>query len=131
MKMPKKAIYEAIIETMTTGECLIDPQIIIKLCQNEINIMDKRAANAKIKAAANKAINDDLTAQLKGLLAATPKTINDFIAALDDETLSTQKIAYRLNYLAQEGIAEKVDVKIQEENTKSKHAVAYRRANDS
>ena len=53
-KITKREMYEAIAEAMKTGECRYDPAEVISFCENEIDLLDKKAAKAKERAAANR-----------------------------------------------------------------------------
>ena len=82
-KITKKAMYEAIAEAMDTGSCKFSPDAVKEFCMNEIELLDKKAAKAKERAAAKKAAaavakyaqehpNAKLTAEITGgALAAT------------------------------------------------------------
>ena len=54
-KITKREMYEAIAEAMKTGECRYDPAEVISFCENEIDLLDKKAAKAKERAAAKAA----------------------------------------------------------------------------
>lgn len=128
-KVSKKVVYQAIIDAMTTGECTMDPQIIIKMCQNEINMLERRQDKAKERAAEKKAANDELTALIEDLLTNEYQTVADFINQLNDKNMSQQKVVYRLSALAKAGIAEKGEVKVPgSEGSRARTVVAYKLA---
>ena len=45
-KITKRDMYEAIIGAMKTGEIKYAPDEVIAFCQNEIELLDKKAAKA-------------------------------------------------------------------------------------
>lgn len=127
-KVSKKVVYQAIIDAMTTGECTMDPQVIINMCQNEIDMMERRYVKSRERAAQKRAA-DELTDRIESLLTDEFQTVADFIAQLGDENMSQQKVVYRLSALAKAGIAEKSEVKVPgAEGSKARNVVAYKLA---
>lgn len=128
-KVSKKVIYQAIIDTMNTGECTMDPQVIIDMCQNEIDMLERRYDKARERAAEKKAANDELTALIEDLLTNEYQTVADIVNQLNDENMSQQKVVYRLSALAKAGIAEKGEVKVPgSEGSRARTVVAYKLA---
>ena len=128
MKISKKVIYQAIIDAMTTGECTMDPQVIINMCQNEIDMMERRYVKSRERAAQKRA-SDELTDRIEQLLTDEFQTVADFVAQLNDENMSQQKVVYRLSALAKAGVAEKGEVKVPgTEGSKARNVVAYKLA---
>ena len=54
-KITKREKYEAIAKAMETGECKYAPDVVFEFCENEIALLDKKAAKAKERAATKKA----------------------------------------------------------------------------
>lgn len=128
-KVSKKVIYQAIIDTMNTGECTMDPQVIIDMCQNEIDMLERRYDKARERAAEKKAANDELTTRIENLLTDNYQTVADIVNQLNDENISQQKVVYRLSALAKANIAEKSEVKVPGcEGSKARTVVAYKLA---
>ena len=114
-KLTKKDFYNAIKDAMVTGECSIDPNEVIAFCENEIEMLDKKAAKAKERQAAKKAEGDELTEIVKEALTDEFQLASDIAAGLVgkvDEDVSLHKIQYRLGALVKAGEAESTDVKI-------------------
>ena len=87
-KITKREMYEAIAEAMKTGECRYDPAEVISFCENEIDLLDKKAAKAKERAAAKAAEGDILTALVRAALTTDEfKSIADVTAMVAEEEL--------------------------------------------
>ena len=120
-KITKREMYEAIAEAMKTGECRYDPAEVISFCENEIDLLDKKAAKAKERAAAKAAEGDILTALVRAAL-----TTDEFKSIAD----VTAKVSYRLSSLVKAGEAEKSEITIPATETSKKRTVnGYRRLN--
>jgi hypothetical protein len=132
-KITKRDIYTAIQKMAMDGNMHIEDfgegitdETIVEFCANELAILDKKKvakANTKKDAKA-----DELTETIRGLLTSEPQTIADITAQVNDENATVAKCQYRLNALAKEGFAEKFEVAIENEEGKTKHVVAYAKA---
>lgn len=131
-KYTKKQIFNAVIEAMQTGECTVAPDVIIDFMQREINSLDRKAETAKARAAEKKVESDELSNRIYAMLTDTPQTINDILAALNEEDLTNNKVSSRLAKMAKGEIAdkpcEKVEVSVPNADGKSRKLVAYKLA---
>ena len=128
-KITKRGMYEAIIGAMETGEIKYAPDDVIAFCQNEIELLDKKAAKAKERAAAKSAENDEIMDKVRDVLSPNDfMPIADVVKAIGDPDLTAAKVQYRLRKLAEANEAEKTEVTIAGvEGTKPRKVVAYRR----
>ena len=128
-KITKRDMYEAIIGAMETGEIKYAPDDVIAFCQNEIELLDKKAAKAKERAAAKSAENDEIMDKVRDVLSPNDfMPIADVVKAIGDPDLTAAKVQYRLRKLAEANEAEKTEVTIAGvEGTKPRKVVAYRR----
>ena len=115
-KLTKREVLVAImegIETKDFGDVTIED--IVAYCENEIELLDKKAVKAKERQAAKKAEGDELTEAVKAALTAEFAT-RDVIAVKVAETFgedaSVAKVGYRLTQLVKSGEAVSEDIKI-------------------
>lgn len=101
----------------------------------EIAGLDKRAEQAKARAAKAKQEGDELRETIYGVLTDEPQTMAEILAAVQnvtgDTTLTTNKLVPRLSALADEtvGKAVRTEVTIKAtEGGKSRTLAAYKRA---
>lgn len=135
-KITKRSIYEALAAAAKDGVLHIEDfnpdlsdTVVAEFCDNEIALLDKKAAKAKETAAKKKAEGDDLTEAVTAVLTETPQTIADIAAQITMEESTVSKCQYRLNQLAKNGVAVKSEVVIPgSEGTKSRRVVAYAKA---
>lgn len=133
-KIIKRDMYNYIAETMKTGECPVDPQEVIAFCENEIALLDKKAAKAKERAATKAAAVDELTEQVYEVLSTDEfMTIADVTAKVAETNadVTVSKVSYRLSKLTKADKLEKTEVTIAaSEGGKSRKVVAYRKIAD-
>lgn len=132
-KLTKREVLVAIkegIETKDFGDVTVED--IVAYCENEIELLDKKAVKAKERQAAKKAEGDELTEAVKAALTAefaTRDAITLKVAETFGEEASVAKIGYRITKLVKEGIAEASDVKIAAtETSKARTVKAYKLA---
>ena len=115
-KITKKEMFEAIKVGCTTGEWTVSDVEIAEFCENEIALLDKKAAKAKERQAAKKAEGDELTDIVKSVLTdefqVTADIAKAVLEATGNEENTIHKISYRLGQLVKNGEAESTDVKI-------------------
>lgn len=130
-KITKRAMYEAIAETMRTGECKYSPEDVIAFCDKEIAALDKKAAKAKERAAAKAAEGDALTEQVAAVLTTDEfQPIADIAAAvaIDAPDATVSKVTYRLTQLVKNGVAEKQEITVPGgEGAKARKVQGYRK----
>lgn len=135
-KLTKRNIYTALINYAENGimefegengAIEIAPEDIKAFAENEIALLDKKAAKAKENAAKKKEEGDELYDAVHAALTDEFMTIADVAAAIEGEDVTVSKVTYRLNKLVAAGLAEKSDVKIGGEDGKKTRTVkAYR-----
>lgn len=127
-KITKKAMYEAIAEAMDTGSCKFSPDAVKEFCMNEIELLDKKAAKAKERAAAKAAEGDALTDVIAQALGEDFEPIADIAARIEGDDVTVAKCTYRLNKLVENGIAEKQAIKVPGSDGKKDRTIqGYRR----
>ena len=131
IKVSKRDYLTAIIGAMHTGEIKYDPNDVIAFCEHEIELLDKKTAKAKERAAAKRAEGDELTEQIYNVLYDDEfMTIPEIVKALGDEDVSAQKASYRLRSLVEANRAEKTEITVAgSDGGKASKRVAYRLIN--
>lgn len=131
IKVSKRDYLTAIIGAMHTGEIKYDPNDVIAFCEHEIELLDKKTAKAKERAAAKRAEGDELTEQIYDVLSGDEfMTIPEIVKALGDEDVSAQRASYRLRSLVEANRAEKTEITVAgSDGSKASKRVAYRLIN--
>ena len=131
IKVSKRDYLTAIIGAMHTGEIKYDPNDVIAFCEHEIELLDKKTAKAKERAAAKRAEGDELTEQIYDVLSSDEfMTIPEIVKALGDEDVSAQRASYRLRSLVEANRAEKTEITVAgSDGSKASKRVAYRLIN--
>ena len=117
-KMTKRNVYEAMINYATTGVMSYDgnevtAEALAAFAENEIALLDKKAAKAKERAATKKAEGDELTDAVRAALSTEEfEPIAEIAARIEGEDVTVAKVTYRLTQLVKNGEAESTDVKI-------------------
>lgn len=133
-KITKRSMYEALMGVATKGGNVfagvadISDADLMAFCENEINLLDKKAAKAKETAAKKKAAGDELTDAVAMALSTDKfETIADIAAKIDGPDVTVSKVTYRLTQLVKAGKAEKSEVTIPAtETSKARKVCAYR-----
>jgi hypothetical protein len=126
-KITKRDMYKAIIEFVGGEDLAYPADDVVAFCEAEINILDKKAEAAKARAEAKRAEGDALQERIFSVLSTEEfMTVEEILAALDDEDLSSQKIIPRLNNLFKFDKIEKEDVTTQNSQGKNKKKVGYK-----
>ena len=131
-KITKREMYEAIMNGVKTGEFAVEVEDIVDFCENEIELLDKKSAKAKERAAEKRAAGDELTDAVRAALTDEFTVIADIAAKVaesygDEATIS--KVTWRLGQLVKSGEAENTDVKIPGgEGVKARTIKAYKLA---
>lgn len=121
-KMTEKEMFTHI------AEVLADEEAVVAFCEKKIAALERKAATAKAKAAEKKVAGDELRDRVQALLTDEFQTIAEVTAALADEDVSANKVAYRLNALVDAGIAVKEDTKVAGSDGKNKVVKAFKLA---
>lgn len=130
-KITKRDRYTALIAILNSAE-VVDTDL-VEFCENEIALLDKKAAKAKETAAAKKTEVDPLTEAIKDALAtladdvyATTPEVTAMVS-VGDEDITNAKVSYRLSQLVKIGDAESTDVKVPAtEGSKARTIKGYR-----
>lgn len=94
------------------AELLEDNADVVAFCEKKVAALDRKAENAKVKAAEKKAAGDELRARVEAVLTDEWQTIADVVNALGDEEVTANKVTYRLNALVELGVAVKDETKL-------------------
>ena len=114
-KITKREMFEAIINGVKSGDYAVSADEIVAFCENEIELLDKKSAKAKERAAEKKVAGDELTDAVKAVLTDDFAVIADIAAKVAEtygEDATVAKVTYRLTQLEKNGEAEKTDIKI-------------------
>ena len=126
-KITKREMYEAIAKAMEAGECKYAPDVVIEFCENEIALLDKKAAKAKERAATKKAEADELMEVVAEALSEDFEPIAEIAGRIQGDDVTVAKVQYRLRKLAEAGRAEKSEITIPGgEGVKARKVVGYR-----
>lgn len=138
-KMTKRNVYEALINYAESGEMKfsngdeiveVTAEALAIFAQNEIELLDKKAAKAKERAAVKRAEGDELTAAVKTVMNSDNfETIADIAAKVAeiDEDATVAKVTYRLTQLVNNGEAAKSEITIDGgEGQKKRKLMAYK-----
>lgn len=134
-KITKKDNFEALLKLIVVG---VDNDIpgfdfdaLTEFCENEITLLDNKAAKAKERAAKKKSEADEIKDWVREALTEIPQTREDLLVAIqeanpDNEAageLTTGKLVSRLTALIGEGVAVKETVSVGESGAKRKVTV--------
>ena len=119
-KMTKKDCFATIMAEMA------DNAEIVAFCENEIALLEKKAAKAKENAAKRKAEGDALTDAVLAALTDEFAPIADITAQIEGEDVTPAKVTYRLTQLVKAGKAQKADLVIEgTDGAKSRKIAGY------
>ncbi len=121
-KITKRQMYTAMINFANEGSFSFDagdgeimvvaPDEIVTFAENEIALLDKKAAKAKETAAKKKTEADALTDVIAQALGEDFEPIADIAARIEGDDVTVAKVTYRLNKLVELGLAEKQAIKV-------------------
>lgn len=135
-KITKREMYEAIKGLAESGALhmtdfneAISDEDVAEFCENEIALLDKKAAKAKETAAKKRAEGDELTDAVRAALSEdTFEPIADIAARIEGEDVTISKVTYRLTQLVKNGEAEKSEVEVAGgEGQKKRRIMGYRK----
>lgn len=127
-KITKREMFEAIIALATGGEMKYEAEAFVNFCENEIALLDKKAAKAKERAATKKAEGDELTEAVRAAMSTEEfEPIADIAARIEGEDVTVAKVQYRLTQLVKNGDAEKEQITVPGgEGQKARKIMAYK-----
>lgn len=124
IKITKREKFTKIIEVLTE---IGEHEDLVECIQNEINLLDKKAAKAKETAANRKAKEDEFIDVIHEALTEEFVTIDEIVEKIGNEDLTNSKAATRLNALVNSGVAEKGEIKIPgTDGKRTRKLVAYK-----
>lgn len=127
----KREMYEQIILMFTEdaeAEVKVSAEEVVAFCNKEIEALEKKAAKAKERAAAQKAEGDELTDAVLAVLTDEFQPAGDIVKALNREDVTTHKVSYRLRVLVESGKAVKDQINIAAEGEKKHLLMGYKLA---
>ena len=119
-KITKREMFEALVNYANGEHMAFEKEgemVIVMLedlkafAENEIDLLDKKTAKAKERAAAKKAETDDLMDKVKAVLTDEYQTTADLVA-------TAGKVQARLKKLVDAGVVEKTDMKVDKRTIK-------------
>lgn len=141
-KMTKRNVYEALVNyaekgvmeyETENGFVEVSPEDVKAFAANEIELLDKKAAKAKERAAAKRAEGDELTDAVRNALTDEPAliaTITAKVVEVMGDDVTSHKVTYRLRQLVDNGEAEASEIKIPGgEGQKARTLKAYKAIN--
>ena len=135
-KITKREMFEAIKGLAESGALhmqdfneAISDSAVAEFCENEIALLDKKAAKAKERAASKRAEGDELTAVVRQVMSTEEfEPIADIAARIEGEDVTVAKVTYRLTQLVKNGEAEKQELTIPgAEGQKARKVQGYKR----
>jgi chromosome segregation ATPase len=137
-KITKREMYEALVNYANTGvmafaaeegDVVVSTEALAAFAENEIALLDAKAAKAKERAAVKRAEGDALTDAVREALTEEAATIADIAARIEGEDVTIGKVQFRLNQLAKNGEAVKGEITIPAtEGSKARKVVSYAKA---
>ena len=134
-KITKREMFEAIKGLAESGALhMVDfnenitDEAVAEFCENEIALLDKKAAKAKERAATKKAEGDELTKAVRAAMSTEEfEPIADIAARIEGEDVTVAKVQYRLTQLVKNGEAEKEQITVPGgEGQKARKIMAYK-----
>lgn len=121
-KMTKKEMFNVIINGMA------DNADVVAFCENEIALIEKKAAKAKETAAKKRAEGDELTEAVFAALTDEFAPIAEIAGRIDGPDVTVAKVTYRLTQLVKAGkaVKETIEVPGAEEGVKARKVAGYR-----
>ena len=121
-KMTKRNVYEALINYANGGtmayddgeaEIVVTAEALAAFAENEIALLDKKAAKAKERAATKRAEGDELTDAVRAVMSTENfEPIAEIASRIEGEDVTVAKVTYRLTQLVKNGEAEKSELTI-------------------
>lgn len=115
-KLTKKDFYAILTEMVGASDSEIKEDL-IAFIEKEVNLIDTKAEKAKARAAEKRANGDELRDAVQSVLTEEYQTISDIASQVEGEEITKAKITARLTALVKAGLAEKADVKTEDNKT--------------
>lgn len=130
-KTTKRNYFETLqklINAATDAGWDYDFDALDEFIEKEIASLDKKAADAKARAAKTKEAADEIKVRIMEVLSTEEfMTTGEIIKALDDETLSSQKVTARMTQLIDAHLAEREEIKRVGADEKTRKLIGYRK----
>ena len=111
----KRQVLEAIntftFDEVLVGDTVVTPEDIKDFVEKSIIQLDAKNEKAAERAAAKRAAGDELRAQVKATLGATPLKVSEIVTLIDDPEVTSARVIARLSQLVKAGEVVKEDVK--------------------
>ena len=105
----------------------ISDSAVAEFCENEIALLDKKAAKAKERAATKKAEADELMEVVAEALSEDFEPIAEIAGRIQGDDVTVAKVTYRLRTLVENGTARKEQITVAGgEGQKARKIMAYR-----
>ena len=108
IKVTKRERFNQIVDVLSGIDGTDE---LVMFVQDQIELLDRKAAKAKETAATKKA-EDALLPVVEAALTDELSTIAEIVARIDMEDMTAAKASSRLNKLVDSGVAEKATVKV-------------------
>ena len=134
-KITKREMFEAIKGLAESGALhmqdfneAISDSAVAEFCENEIALLDKKAAKAKETAAKKRAEGDELTDAVRAALSTEEfEPIAEIATRIEGPDVTVSKVTYRLTQLVKNGEAEKQEISVAGgEGQKARKIMGYR-----
>ncbi len=121
-KITKKEMFN------TIKALLADNTAVVNFCDNEISLLEKKAAKAKEAAAKKRAEGDELTDVVFSAVSTEEfEPIAAIAAKIEGPDVTVAKVTYRLTQLVKAGKVEKTEMTIPgSEGVKARKVMAYK-----
>lgn len=134
-KITKKMILNALKAMAEDGNMHIEDfdanladEDVKDFCENEIELLEKKATRSKETAAKKRAEGDELTAVVREALGTDDfEPIAAIMTRIEGEDITTNKVVARLRNLIASGEAEKQEISVSDADGKKKKVMAYRK----
>lgn len=115
-KITKKDLYGMIAELVEASDVEIKDEL-LAFIEKEVSMIEAKAEKAKARAAEKRAEGDELRDVVQSVLTDKLQTIDAILVQIEGEEVTKAKVTARLTALVKAGIAEKADVKNDENKT--------------
>lgn len=125
-KITARDNYLALINILDTMETSDATNALADFCRHQIEMLDKKAAKSRENAAAKKNAVDPILEAVAATITDAPQSIDDIVAALDNEDYTVAKVRSRLTTLVNAGTVVKSTIVVPgAEGQKSRKVMAY------
>lgn len=111
----KRQVLEAIntftFDEVLVGDTVVTPEDIKDFVEKSIIQLDAKNEKAAERAAAKRAVGDELKAQVKATLGTTPLKVSEIVTLIDDPEVTSARVIARLSQLVKSGEVVKADIK--------------------